>query len=84
MLRRLLELRERLTSSTLAAEVLYDSADPFTRKVVIDKGALADKATEPQIGADQRRGASHGGAAVNKQAAFMNALAYTFLWRTLK
>ena len=39
-LRRLLELRERLTSSTLAAEVLYDSADPFTRKVVIDKGAL--------------------------------------------
>jgi rod shape-determining protein MreC len=24
----------------LAAEVLYDSADPFTRKVVIDKGAL--------------------------------------------
>ena len=39
-LRRLLDLRERLTSSTLAAEVLYDSADPFTRKVVIDKGAL--------------------------------------------
>jgi rod shape-determining protein MreC len=39
-LRRLLELRERLTSSALAAEVLYDSADPFTRKVVIDKGAL--------------------------------------------
>jgi prolyl oligopeptidase len=26
----------------------------------------------------------HGGAADNKQAAFMNALAYTFLWRTLK
>ena len=31
---------------------------------VIDKGALADKAAEPQIGADQRRGAGHGGAAV--------------------
>jgi rod shape-determining protein MreC len=39
-LRRLLDLRERLSSSALAAEVLYDSADPFTRKVVIDKGAL--------------------------------------------
>jgi prolyl oligopeptidase len=26
----------------------------------------------------------HGGAADNKQAAFMNALAYTFLWRELK
>ena len=26
----------------------------------------------------------HGGAADNKQSAFMNALAYTFLWRTLK
>ncbi|MCA8950051.1 MAG: S9 family peptidase [Planctomycetes bacterium] len=26
----------------------------------------------------------HGGAADNKQAAFMTALAYTFLWRTLK
>ena len=26
----------------------------------------------------------HGGAADNKQSAFMNAMAYTFLWRTLK
>jgi prolyl oligopeptidase len=26
----------------------------------------------------------HGGAADNKQAAFMSALAYTFLWRELK
>ena len=26
----------------------------------------------------------HGGAADNKQAAFMSALAYTFLWRTLQ
>jgi prolyl oligopeptidase len=26
----------------------------------------------------------HGGAANNKQAAFMSALAYTFLWKELK
>ncbi|MDE2605207.1 MAG: rod shape-determining protein MreC [Burkholderiales bacterium] len=37
-LRRLLGLRQRLNTPTLAAEVLYDAADPYTRKVVIDKG----------------------------------------------
>lgn len=37
-LRKLLALRERLNTPTLAAEVLYDAADPYTRKVVIDKG----------------------------------------------
>lgn len=37
-LRRLLGLRERLNAPSLAAEVLYDAADPYTRKVVIDKG----------------------------------------------
>ncbi|HYD75144.1 rod shape-determining protein MreC [Ramlibacter sp.] len=37
-LRKLLELRERITTPAQAAEVLYDAADPYTRKVVIDKG----------------------------------------------
>lgn len=37
-LRELLGLRERLTTEAQAAEVLYDAADPYTRKVVIDKG----------------------------------------------
>lgn len=37
-LRRLLELRERPATTGQAAEVLYDAADPFTRKVIIDKG----------------------------------------------
>ncbi|HEX2547469.1 MAG TPA: rod shape-determining protein MreC [Ramlibacter sp.] len=37
-LRKLLELRGRLNSPSLTAEVLYDAADPYTRKVVIDKG----------------------------------------------
>src|SRR4051812_38431966 len=37
-LRKLLGLRERLNTPTLTAEVLYDAADPYTRKVIIDKG----------------------------------------------
>ena len=39
-LRKLLELRERITTPTRAAQVLYDAADPYTRKVIIDKGLL--------------------------------------------
>lgn len=38
-LRALLEMRERINTPALAAQVLYDSADPFVRKVIIDKGA---------------------------------------------
>lgn len=38
-LRELLGLRERIHVRTLAAEVLYDAPDPFTRKVVIDQGS---------------------------------------------
>ncbi len=38
-LRELLELRERLNTSAMAAEVLYEAADPFTRKMILDKGA---------------------------------------------
>ncbi len=41
-LRKLLGLRERLQSSGMAAQVLYDAADPYSRKVFIDKG-MADK-----------------------------------------
>jgi rod shape-determining protein MreC len=37
-LRSLLDLRERLTTRAQAAEVLYDAADPYTRKVIIDRG----------------------------------------------
>ncbi|MDO9195757.1 rod shape-determining protein MreC [Rhodoferax sp.] len=39
-LRQLLDLRDRVTTSSLAAQVLYDAADPYTRKVVIDRGVL--------------------------------------------
>ena len=39
-LRQLLALREQLTASVMAAEVLYEAADPYTRKVIIGKGQL--------------------------------------------
>lgn len=40
-LRALLDLRERLALRTHAAEVLYDAADPYSRKIVIDRGEHA-------------------------------------------
>jgi rod shape-determining protein MreC len=41
-LRKILGLREQLATSVMAAEVLYDAADPYTRKIIIDKGLLQD------------------------------------------
>ncbi|MFN5349639.1 MAG: rod shape-determining protein MreC [Polaromonas sp.] len=43
-LRKILGLREQLTTTVMAAEVLYDAADPYTRKIIIDKGLLQDVA----------------------------------------
>ena len=37
-LRKLLDLRGRIATPGIAAEVLYDAADPYTRKVILDKG----------------------------------------------
>jgi rod shape-determining protein MreC len=39
-LRKLLGLREQLKTSVMAADVLYDAADPYSRKVIIDKGLV--------------------------------------------
>lgn len=39
-LRKLLDLRERVSTPSQVAQVLYDAADPFSRKVVIDKGLV--------------------------------------------
>ncbi len=39
-LRKLLDLQPRLSAPSKAAQVLYDAADPFTRKVVINKGLM--------------------------------------------
>jgi len=47
-LRELLNLSKRLETKGLAAEVLYDAADPYTRKLIIDKGmANGVKASSP-------------------------------------
>lgn len=49
-LRELLATRQRTAESTVVAEVLYTSRDPFTRKVIIDKGQQHDiKAGQPVI-----------------------------------
>lgn len=37
-LRQLLAMRERISTPVTGAQVLYDAADPFSRKVVIDRG----------------------------------------------
>ena len=39
-LRKLLDLTPRLTATFHAAQVIYDAADPYTRKVIIDKGLV--------------------------------------------
>jgi rod shape-determining protein MreC len=39
-LRDLLALRQRLDAPEQAAEVLYDAPDPYTRRVIIDRGQL--------------------------------------------
>ena len=41
-LRELLALRERFATTGQAAQVLYDAADPYTRKIIVDKGLLQD------------------------------------------
>ncbi|WP_313074204.1 rod shape-determining protein MreC [Melaminivora sp.] len=40
-LRELLELRQRLSAPGQAAQVLYDTADPYTRRVIVDRGQTA-------------------------------------------
>ena len=39
-LRQLLALRDRLETPAQAAEVIYDTADPYTRRVVVDRGQM--------------------------------------------
>lgn len=49
-LRKLLALRESTTTPAQAAQVVYDAADPFTRRVLVDKGsAQGIKAGSPVL-----------------------------------
>ena len=41
-LRKLIGMRDRLQLPATPAQVIYDAADPYTRKVVIDKGLTQD------------------------------------------
>ena len=43
-LRKLLDLRPRFATPGIAAQVLYDAADPYAHKVVIDKGLIQNVA----------------------------------------
>ena len=52
-LRELLAARERLGTDLVAAEVLYAARDPFSRKVVIDKGSQ-DDIRAGQVAVDNR------------------------------
>lgn len=52
-LRDLLELRPRLVVSTVAAEVMYETPDSYTRRVVIDKGQVAGVAPGSPVVDDQ-------------------------------
>lgn len=38
-LRQLLSLKETLSTPSQAAEVLYDAADPYSRKIIVDRGS---------------------------------------------
>lgn len=40
-LRQLLALRERLDTPAQAAQVVYDAPDPYTRRVIVDRGQMA-------------------------------------------
>ena len=40
-LRALLDLKERVQTQGQVAQVIYDAADPFTRKVILDKGSFS-------------------------------------------
>ena len=39
-LRQLLSLKETLTTPAQAAEVLYDAADPYSRKIIVNRGSV--------------------------------------------
>ncbi|GAB1388462.1 MAG: hypothetical protein AMXMBFR78_37490 [Rubrivivax sp.] len=43
-LRALLALRPEIVARTQAAEILYEAADPFSRKVIVDRGATHEVA----------------------------------------
>lgn len=44
-LRKLLDMQQRLTTKSLVGEILYDARDPFTRKIILNRGSQHGVAT---------------------------------------
>ena len=94
-LRRLLEARERLPRPSTLAEILYQGRDPFSRKVIIDKGSRQGhpvgtggyrrhrrrRTGDARISAALRSDPDHGQGAANTGAGFEERLARRHLRR---
>ena len=52
-LRNLLDLKQRNPTPAMAAEVIYEAADPFTRKMILNKGATQGIQTSSPVMDDQ-------------------------------
>ncbi len=52
-LRNLLDLKQRNPTPAMAAEVIYEAADPFTRKMILNKGASQGIQTSSPVMDDQ-------------------------------
>ena len=52
-LRNLLDLKQRNPTPAMAAEVIYEAADPFTRKMILNKGASQGVQTSSPVMDDQ-------------------------------
>jgi rod shape-determining protein MreC len=52
-LRNLLDLKQRNPTPAMAAEVIYEAADPFTRKMILNKGATQGVKTSSPVMDDQ-------------------------------
>ena len=55
-LRKLLDLRDKLEAKTQTAQVLYEAADPYSRKVIIDRGLSIGHCAGIAGGERERRG----------------------------
>lgn len=48
-LRTMLELRHRLDTKSVLAEIIYDARDPFTRKIILNKGSTHNVALSQPV-----------------------------------
>jgi rod shape-determining protein MreC len=48
-LRTMLDIRERLDVKSILAEIIYDARDPFTRKIILNKGSVHNVALSQPV-----------------------------------